>query len=61
MRRSQKLLPCLTEPMPAKSKMDPPLPKAKPISDGSSASRTRDLRNGEKAAQQEVGERSETV
>lgn len=61
MRRSQKLLPCPIEPMPARSKMEPPLVKAEPISDCGSASETRDLRNGEKAAQQELRERSETV
>jgi len=30
--------PCLIVPMPAVSKMDPPLAKAKPISDGGSTS-----------------------
>lgn len=34
----QKLPPCLMEPMPATSKVDPPLAKAEPISDGGSTS-----------------------
>jgi len=33
-RSCQKLPPCLTEPMPAGSKTDPPLAKAKPFSNG---------------------------
>jgi len=37
-RSCQKLCPCLIEPMPAGSKTDPLLAKAKPISDGGSAS-----------------------
>ena len=44
MRRCQKLPLCLTEPMPAGSKTDPPLAKAEPISDGGSASGITDLR-----------------
>ena len=38
---------CPTEPMPADSKMDPPLAKAEPISDGGSNSGITDLRRGE--------------
>jgi len=37
-RSCEKLPPCLTEPMPASSKMDLPLAKAKPLSNGASAS-----------------------
>lgn len=42
----QKLLPCRIEPMPAGSKMNPLLAKAKPFSDSGSASGTTDLRRG---------------
>jgi len=37
-RSCEKLLPCLIKPVRAGSKMDLPLAKAKPISDGGSAS-----------------------
>jgi len=37
-RSCEKLPPCLIEPVPAGSKMDPLLAKAKPISDGGSTS-----------------------
>jgi len=37
-RSCEKLLPCLIKPVPAGSKTDPPLAKAKPVSDGGSAS-----------------------
>ena len=37
-RSCKKLPPCLIKPVPAGSKMDPPLAKAKPISDGGSTS-----------------------
>ncbi|GAB0182692.1 junction-mediating and -regulatory protein-like [Grus japonensis] len=37
--------------MPASSKMDPPLAKAEPISDGGSASGLTELRRGKKPAQ----------
>jgi len=47
----EKLPPCLTEPVPAGSKTDPPLPKAEPISDGGSASVITDLRKGRKKLQ----------
>jgi len=43
-----KLPPCLTEPVPAGSKTDLPLAKAKPISDGGSAPVITDLRKGKK-------------
>ena len=47
-RSFQQLPPCPMEPMPAGSKTDPPLGKAKPISDGGSDSGTTDLRRGGK-------------
>ena len=37
-RSCQKLPPCLVRPVPAGSERDPPLAKAKPVSDGGSAS-----------------------
>jgi len=37
-RSCEKLPPCLIKPAPAGSKTDPPLAKAKPISDGGSTS-----------------------
>jgi len=46
-RSSEKLPPYLIEPVPASSKMDPPLAKAKPISDDSSTSVIIYLRRGE--------------
>jgi len=62
-RRCKKLPPCLIEPMPAGSKMDLPLSKVKPISDGGSTSVVTYLRKGRKKALGEtaVGERSETM
>jgi len=45
-RSYKKLPPCLTEPMPAGSKMDPLLPKAKPIRDSGSTSVITSLRRG---------------
>ncbi|GAB0207045.1 epimerase family protein SDR39U1 [Grus japonensis] len=45
-RRCQKLPPCQTEPVPASSKMDPPLAKAETISNGGSASVITYLRKG---------------
>ena len=59
-----KLPPCLTEPMPAGSKMDPLLAKAEPISDGGHASRIMYLRRGEKEPVQQqlqLGEMSENM
>jgi len=47
-RSCEKLPPCLIKPVPASSKMDPPLAKAKPISDGGSASGITQLRRGRK-------------
>jgi len=43
-----KLPPCLIKPVPASSKTDPPLAKAKPVSDGGSASVITYLRRGRK-------------
>jgi len=45
-RSCKKLPPCLIEPVPASSQMDPLLTKAKPISDGGSASVITYLRRG---------------
>jgi len=47
-RSCEKLPPCLIKPVPAGSKTDPPLAKAKPISDGGSASVITYLRRGRK-------------
>jgi len=50
--------------VPAGSKADPPLPKAKPISDGGSTSVITYLRKGMKKnlrGEMAVGERSETM
>jgi len=46
LRRYHKFPPCLTEPMPATSKMDPLLAKAKPVSDNGSTSIITYLRKG---------------
>jgi len=54
-RTCQKLPPCLTEPMPASSKMDLLLAKAEPISDSGSASGITCLRRGKKNLQWEEG------
>jgi len=45
-RSCEKLLPCLIKPVPASSKMDLLLAKAKPISDSGSASGITYLRRG---------------
>jgi len=58
-RSCEKLPPCLTEPVPAGSKTDPPLAKAKPISDGGSASVVTDLRRGRKICGEMAVEREE--
>jgi len=50
-RSCQKLPPCLIKLVPAGSKTDLRLAKAKPISNGHSASRIAHLRSGEKPAQ----------
>jgi len=47
-RSCEKLPPCLIKPVPASSKMDLPLAKAKPISNGGSASGIAYLRRGRK-------------
>jgi len=47
-RSCEKLPPCLIQPVPAGSKTDPPLAKAKPISDSGSASVIIYLRKGRK-------------
>jgi len=51
------------EPMPASSKMDPPLAKAEAITDGGSASGITELRRGKKTCATAIaaGERSETT
>ena len=63
-RSCQKLPLCPTEPMPASSKTDPLLAKAKPISDSGSASGITDLRR-EKTShcgrETAAGERSENM
>ena len=50
--RSYEKGPCLIKPVPAGSKMDPLLAKAKPISDGGRASVITYLRNGKKTLQE---------
>jgi len=56
-RSCQKLPPCLIKPVPASSKMDPPLPKAKPVSDGGRASGITYLRRGKKTCSETAVER----
>jgi len=60
-RSCEKLPPCLIKPVPARSKTDPPLAKAKPISDGGSASVI--FKKGKKktAVRQQLRERSEMM
>jgi len=53
------LPPRLIEPVPPSSKMDPPLAKAKPVSDGGSASVITQLRRGRKKLQGEMAVRRE--
>ena len=61
-RSCKKLPPCLIKPGPASSKTDPLLPKAKPISNGGSASVIKYLKKGRKNCNvTSVGERSETT
>ncbi|KAK4810990.1 hypothetical protein QYF61_014462 [Mycteria americana] len=61
-RRRQKLPLCPTEPVPASSKMDPPLAKAEPISDSGSASVITYLRRGKNCCTTAArGERSENM
>jgi len=47
-RSCETLPPCLIKPVPAGSKTDPPLAKAKPFSDGGSTSVITYLRKGKK-------------
>jgi len=62
-RRCEKLPSCLIKPVPAHSKMDPPLAKAKPISDSGSAFLITYLRRGRRKTCSETAmrERSETM
>jgi len=53
-RSCEKLSPCLIKPVLAGSKMDPPLSKAKPISDSVSASVITYLRKGRKISAGEM-------
>jgi len=59
MRSCEKLPPCLMKPVPAGSKMDLLLAKAKPISDGGRASVITDLRRGKKLLEEKTVEREE--
>jgi len=61
LRRHWELPPCRTQPAPACSKMDPPLPKAEPISKDGGSSVIKSLRMDKNSAVQELGERSEKV
>jgi len=58
-RSCEKLSPCLTESVPAGSKTDPPLAKAKPISDGGSTAVIMYLRRGLKTCGEMADEREE--
>lgn len=60
-RRFQKLLPCLTEPMPAGSNMDSRLSKAKSMTDGGSTSVITYIRRGKNVVQQQAEENSENM
>jgi len=55
----EKLPPCLIKPVPASSKMDPLLAKAKPISNGGRASGITWLRRGRKNCSETAVEREE--
>jgi len=55
----EKLPSCLIKPVPAGSKMNPLLTKAKPISNGGSASVTTYLRRGRKNRREKAVEREE--
>jgi len=50
-RSCEKVLPCLIKPVPAGSKMDLALAKAKPVSEGGSFSLITQLRRGRKKLQ----------
>jgi len=58
-RSCKKLPPCLIKTVPDGSKMDPPLPKAKPISNSDSASVITYLRMGRKNCSETAVEREE--
>jgi len=58
-RSCEKLPPYLIKPVPAGSKTDPPLAKAKPISNGGSASVITYLRRGRKNCEEMAVEREE--
>jgi len=58
-RSCEKLPPCLIKPVPAGSKMDLPLAKAKPISGGGSTSVTTYLRRGKKNCRETAVKREE--
>jgi len=58
-RSCEKLPPCLIKPVPAGSKTDPPLAKAKPLSNGGSASGITYLRRGRKNCSETAVERQE--
>ena len=60
-RSCQKIPLCLTETMPASSKMDPPLAKAEPISGGGSTSGMTQLTSKKPVVGQQSRERSETM
>jgi len=60
-RSCQKLPPCTMEPVPAGSKTDPPLAKAKPVSDGGSSSVITYLRKGRKKLGGQMAGRRELV
>jgi len=55
----KKLPPCLIRPVPASSKMDPPLAKARPISNSGSTSVITYLRKGRKDCRETAVERGE--
>jgi len=58
-RRYQKLPPCLIQPVPAGSETDRLLAKARPVSDGGSASVITYLRRGRKNCRETAVEREE--
>jgi len=59
-RSCEKLPPCLIKPVPASSRTDPPLAKAKPVSDGGNYGITEALRRGRKnCSETAVKERDE--
>jgi len=58
-RSCEKLPPCLIEPVPAGSEMDPLLVKAKPMNNSGSASGITYLRKGRKNCSDRAGRREE--